>query len=91
MSELKNSFHTELAIGILLNDEPELSGKLDLLTAIGLAASNKETFGLCEKFRNRLCDSERKDQRKDALPPIHKQRPRRDSGNEKSNELHGEE
>lgn len=55
---LKNSFHTELAIGILLQDEETLDDKLSLLTEISLTSKNKETFGICEAFRERLCNEE---------------------------------
>lgn len=58
MKQLKNSFHTELAIGILLNDEELLDDKLELLTAIGLAATNEATFKLTEKFRGIVVDAE---------------------------------
>lgn len=54
MKELKNAWHTELAIGILINDEVELEAKLDLLTSIGITTSNDETFKLCEKIRESL-------------------------------------
>lgn len=66
---LKNSFHTQLAIGILLNDEKELEAKLNMLTEIGLTASNKETFKICEDFRERLCRKEVAQERADYLPP----------------------
>lgn len=55
---LKNSFHTELAIGILISDEETLDAKLSLLTEISLTSKNKETFGICEAFRERLCCEE---------------------------------
>jgi hypothetical protein len=55
---LKNSFHTQLAIGILISDEKTLESKLDLLTAISVGSTSKETFDLCEGFRERLCDEE---------------------------------
>jgi hypothetical protein len=61
---LKNSFHTELAIGILISDEETLDAKLDLLTEISLTATNKETFAICEKFRERLCSKEIQESRK---------------------------
>lgn len=87
MSELKNSWHTELAIGILINDEPTLENKLDLLTEIGLTASNKETFAICEKFRNKLCDEEVQKGREDLLPSpktqrIYKVNPRKEKSHE---------
>lgn len=65
---LKNSFHTELAIGILLSDEETLDAKLNLLTELSLTCSNPETFSLCEKFRERLCNEEIQEGRKDLLP-----------------------
>lgn len=79
---LKNSFHTQLAIGILLNDEKELESKLSLLTEIGLTASSEETFKICEEFRQRLCAEEVAQKRSDDLPRIYKARPKRSSGNE---------
>jgi hypothetical protein len=91
VSELENSFHTELAIGILLNDEKELENKLNLLTEIGLTATSSETFSLCEKFRERLVrDQEDSREWKNVSSPIG-----RDSDEESilqgSNENHGDE
>lgn len=63
MSELKNSWHTELAIGILINDEKDLETKLSLLTEIGLTSKNQETFSICEKLRERLCAEESEKER----------------------------
>lgn len=60
---LKNSFHTQLAIGILLNDEPDLVSQLGLLTEISLASRNDETFKICEGFRERLCGQQKEEVR----------------------------
>ena len=48
---IKNSRHTKLAIGILINDEPDINAKLELLTCIGIQSHNKEVFGICENIR----------------------------------------
>jgi hypothetical protein len=86
---LKNSFHTELAIGILISDEVELERKLDMLTEISLCVSSKETLAICERFRERLCGEQEKTRRPDSLPRIYKSEINRDTGNEVSNEIHG--
>jgi hypothetical protein len=91
MSELKNSFHTQLAIGILLNDENELEKKLDLLTAIGLAATNEETFKICEGFRDRLCSEEVQKVGPNDLCAKHQRKPTRDSWKEISDAINGVE
>lgn len=69
---LKNSFHTELAIGILINDEKDLEAKLNLLTEIGLTTGNKETFSITEKFRESLCSEKMDDKQREHLPSIRK-------------------
>lgn len=88
---LKNSFHTQLAIGILLNDEKELEAKLNMLTEIGLTASNKETFKICEDFRERLCVEKVEKKRSNDLPRIYKARSKRSSRNEVANANNGDE
>jgi hypothetical protein len=88
---LANSFHTQLAIGILLNDEKELEAKLDLLTAIGLAASSEETFEICEGFRERLCGEKGKDQGGESLLPVYRRKTGRDSRDEIVDGVHGGE
>lgn len=88
---LKNSFHTQLAVGILLNDEKKLEAKLNMLTEIGLTSSNKETFKICEEFRQRLCVEKVEKKRSDDLPRIHKTRPKRSPGNEVANANNGDE
>lgn len=92
MSELKNSFHTELAIGILLQDEDTLENKLNLLTEIGLTATSNGTFAICEKLRNQLCDKEispgREDILRDSKTHGHYYS---DSGNEEVTEMDGEQ
>lgn len=67
MSELKNSFHTELGIMILLNDEKNMESKLDVLTAISLATKNKETVEICERIRERICSEEVPEKRKNLV------------------------
>jgi hypothetical protein len=89
--DLKNSFHTELAIGILLNDEKELETKLELLTEIGLISKNEETFRICEKFRSRLCSGQEKTGRTVDLHPIHKVRTKRSPRKEITNATNGAE
>ena len=88
-SELKNSFHTELAIGILLNDEPDIETKCDMLTAIGLASSNEEVFKICEKFRDRICSEEVEKVGIDDIPPVYKRATHGDSGNEECSKAYG--
>lgn len=91
MSELKNSWHTQLAIGILINDEKSLDAKLGLLTEIGLATENEETFKICEDFRNCLCVEKVEKSRQDELPVIHKRDIERSSGNEVGASGNGDE
>lgn len=67
---LKNSWHTEMAIGILLNDEELLEDKLDLLTSISLDSTNEETFRICEKLRDNLVNSEKETV---AMEPVSRQ------------------
>jgi hypothetical protein len=87
---LKNSWHTKMAIGVLLNDEVELDRKLDLLTEIGLTASNPETFAICEEFRHSLCYEKDEKGRNDNLSGAETQRIyKRDQGKEKLNEMDG--
>lgn len=92
MSELKNPFHTELGIAILLNDEKEQKAKLDLLTAIGLTTKNKETFEICERIRERICNEEVPEKRKDLVRSPETQRIyKADPRKEEPNEVDGEE
>jgi hypothetical protein len=84
---LKNPFHSQLAIGILIGDEKTLEAKLDLLTAIGVGSTDKETFNLCEAFRERLCDEEIQEGREKLLRDsktkrIYKSNPRKEEFNE---------
>jgi hypothetical protein len=88
---LKNPFHTQLAIGILISDEKTLEAKLDLLTAIGVGSTDKETFNLCEGFRQRLCDEEVEEEREMLLrnsktKRIYKSNPREKEFNEMDGE-----
>lgn len=87
---LKNSFHTQLAIGILLNDENGLEAKLDLLTAIEIETGNEETMRICEEFRERLCRTEEMAQgREELLSSSEADRIyKRDLRNEEPNEVH---
>lgn len=87
---LKNSWHTELAIGILIHDENDLDTKLSLLTEIGLTTKNEETFSICEKFRDRLCAEENLEERNSVPPPIYKRAPRDGEAPEECNETNGE-
>lgn len=89
---LTNSWHTQLAIGILLNDEKELETKLNLLTEISLTTKNDETFKICERFRDRLCTEDKKEKSKsESIQPIHAVRlAGRNSGNGKRNKMDGE-
>ena len=69
------SYHVELAIWVLLNEESNIESKLSLLTEIGIASSNDETFKICEKFRERLCSEETE---KVGADDIHTDEARRD-------------
>lgn len=91
MSELKNSFHTELAIGILINDEKELEAKLNLLTEIGLTATSKETFSITEKFRARLCGQEMEDKQRESVSRIYKREANGNSGTKECETNNGDE
>jgi hypothetical protein len=88
---LKNSFHTQLAMGILISDEKELESQLALLTEIGLTASNEETFKICEDFRERLCREQVETGRSNNVPRIYKARAKRSPGNEVSDSNNGEQ
>ena len=55
---LKNSFHTQLAIWILLQDEETLDDKLNLLTELSIRSPKEEMLKICEEFRERLCNEE---------------------------------
>lgn len=91
MSELKNSWHTQLAIGILVNDEKSLDAKLGLLTEIGLATENEETFKICEEFRNRICAEEVEKSGSNELSVIYKRDTEGSSRDEVSDSDNGDE
>lgn len=91
MSELKNKFHTELAIGILLQDEDTLEEKLNLLTELSLSTTKRETFEICEGFRERLCNEQEAKSRNYSLPAIHKVERSGSNGNEVSDAINGDE
>lgn len=83
---LKNSWHTELAIYVLLSDIDQ-EDKLDLLTNVGLSTKNKELFKLTESIRSKLCDQEMEESRTELLSGqkaerIHKRDMRKDQANE---------
>jgi hypothetical protein len=42
----------------IINHEPDLERKLDMLTAIGITSKNDETFKTCEALREQILDSE---------------------------------
>ena len=89
---LSNSWHTKLAIGILLNDEGGLDAKLDLLTAIELETRNDETVKICEELRAHLCGLEEVAQGREELLPRQEANGiyKRDLRNEEPNEVHEE-
>lgn len=89
--ELINPFHTQLAIGILLQDEDALEEKLNLLTEISLATTKRETFEICEGFRERLCNQEKETVGRDSLPVIYKREAEMDSELSKRPENNGDE
>jgi hypothetical protein len=89
--ELNNSFHTELAIGILLNDEKNFETKLAMLTEIGIVSENEETLRICEKFRDRLCSGSTETRGPDDLHSAHKVRDYGSSGQEVPDENNGDE
>lgn len=87
---LKNSFHTELAIGVLINDEESIDAKLSMLTEIGLASTSRETFEICERYRERLCNEEMETIGANGLRVKYQRQPRLSSWDEITTANNGE-
>ena len=43
------------SISFLINQEPDLENKLDLLTAISITTTSEDVFRSCEHIRNEIC------------------------------------
>lgn len=67
---LKNNLSLKEIIKGLIEDEPTVEVKLDLLTSIGITSRRKEIFKACESIRNELAPaSPRKKKANDVSQP----------------------
>ena len=87
---LKNSFHTQLAVGILLQDEETLDDKLNLLTELSIRSPKEEMLKICEEFRERLCREEVEKIRANGLRVKYQRQPRLSSWDEITTANNGE-
>ena len=86
-----SSLSIELALSVLLDNEPQDEVKLDLLTEIGLTTTNKEIFEVCEKIRDAICSGQDSQGKSDDLCGEKEPQEICDSRDEESNDLDGEE
>ena len=51
----------------IINQEPNLENKLDLLTAIGISTTSEDVFRSCEQIRNEICPETIQESREELL------------------------
>lgn len=47
--------HLKIALTLIINEEPDLDKKLNMLTEIGVTTSSIQLFGISEQLRESLC------------------------------------
>lgn len=51
----------------LINQEPDLESKLDLLTTISITTTSEDVFRSCEQIRNEICPETIQESRQELL------------------------
>ena len=74
----------------IINQEPNLENKLDLLTAIGISTTSEDVFRSCEQIRNEICPETIQESREELLRGSNVIGIEDNTNEERINEVYGE-